>query len=198
MYIKKYKTNKLKAIRQIPTGIESAFQPTTFIKFGYPTEIYSLKELQRFVDHNSEIETPLLYQSNAEFKESGYINKFSHQEKLMSDALREKISQENKKIFGRPIKPLTSLIIQFAPFRIIQSIAKFFSINNIKVFEIGPGLGYLGALCSFQKLITYYSFDITTSLYLWQNYLFKTFSNCNEFVDLAFTPNKSTKNKKVS
>jgi hypothetical protein len=189
--IKDYNKAEIKALPFIPTALQSAFQPVTFEKYGYPTRIHSEKEIIKFADHNSESEVSLLYLGDASFPPAGYINRFSEDEKNLSDKIRVKVSKAIYGKYKRPLKPCTSLLIQFAAFRVLCAIQKQSGKSPLQIFEIGPGLGYLGALLALldEKFI-YSSFDITQSLYLWQNFLFANLIKKQNFLEKAHTLKK--------
>jgi hypothetical protein len=172
----------------LPIPLLMAYQPVTFNSTSYPTTIKYIEEILKYSDHNCEPETPILYSPNSVFKLVGYHNNFTHDEFDLVNTLRQTISESLGQDFGRPIKPLSNLLAQTGPFRVVSSIASQLSSETaISLFEIGPGAGYLGALLAHIDA-NYYSFDVTQSLYIWQNYLFSKISK-NKFKD-TFQNNK--------
>lgn len=181
----------------LPIPLLMAYQPITFNSTSYPVKIKHVEEILRYSDHNCEPETPILYSPNSIFKLVGYQNNFTHDEFDLVNELRQTISESLGKDFDRPIKPLSNLLAQTGPFRVVSSIASSLSSETpISLFEIGPGVGYLGALSAYIGA-NYYSFDVTQSLYIWQNYLFSKISK-NKFIDTfqdnKFHPNPSFNN----
>ena len=85
--------------------------------------------------------------------------------------------------------PISTPLVQGAPFRIISAISEAFNISSLNIFEAGPGLGYLGAML-IKSEHKYISFDVTQGMYIWQNHLFNTISNnITELVSATNIPN---------
>ena len=77
--------------------------------------------------------------------------------------------------FGNVQLPKSSLAAAFYQLRIIK---KFFP-NSRKIFELGPGSGYLSLLLAFENKIIF-SADVTQAYYIYQHELFNHFNIVNE------------------
>lgn len=182
-----YKRKK-QGLALMPIPLCMAFQPTAFLRCGYPVSVNSWKEILRYADHNSEAEVPLFFEKNSTFKPIGYFNRFTQDEAEMIQKLRDRLSVGILKNFGRNLKPITNLLVQTGPFRVFWHLKMTYLLTPLKVFEYGPGAGYLGALFSqLDEKFKYHSFDVTESLYLWQNFLFETMAGA-AFLELAENP----------
>lgn len=158
-----------------------AYRPVTFQAHGYPVHIASPRELQRYVDHNFEAELPGLFKPNAIFPPVGYINRFTHDENDLINAIRERVCFATRQYFGRGIRPIGNLLVQTGPFRMMHHLAHFHGRSRISVFEVGPGMGYLGALLAATGH-EYRSMDVTQSLYIWQSLLLQALAG-DDFVE---------------
>jgi hypothetical protein len=163
-----------------------AFRPVTFAQVGYPTRVSLEEELARYVDHNFEPEVPRLFNPDAKFPPIGYVNAFTPDEKKLLDSIRDAVAAMSLRRFGRAIRPVSNLMVQMGPFRAIDHVARTFGTKQLTVFEVGPGLAYLGALLA-QVGHRYLSYDITQSLYLWQNRLLSEIAP-SDFVEMVLDP----------
>lgn len=163
-----------------------AFRPATFQLHGYPAHISSMRELQRYVDHNFEPELPAFFQAGATFPPIGYVNRFTQDESDLLNAVREQVSIATRQQFGRGIRPIGNLLVQTGPFRVMHHLAHTFAQPRLSVFEVGPGMGYLGAMLA-STGHQYMSYDVTQALYLWQSFLLDALAG-DEFVELATAP----------
>src|SRR5207244_3430971 len=123
-----------------------AFRPVTVAQVGYPTSVSLEEELARYVDHNFEPEVPRLFDPGAEFPPIGYVNAFTPDEKKLLDSIRDAVAGMSLRRFGRAIRPISNLMVQMGPFRAIAHEARKSGMKQLTVFEVGPGLAYLGAL----------------------------------------------------
>ncbi len=60
--------------------------------------------------------------------------------------MREQVSIATRQQFGRGIRPIGNLLVQTGPFRVMHHLAHTFAQPRLSVFEVGPGMGYLGAM----------------------------------------------------
>jgi hypothetical protein len=171
------------AVEEQPIPSLMAFRPLTFQAHGYPVHIASVRELQRYVDHNFEAELPALFQPGAIFPPVGYINRFTHDESDLLAAIRARVCATTRQHVGRAIRPIGNLLVQTGPFRAIHHLAHRFARPRLSVFEVGPGMGYLGAMLAVAGH-GYVSYDVTQSLYLWQSLLLDALAG-DEFVEMA-------------
>ncbi len=147
-----------------------AYAPVAFQRVGYPVRVHSEAELLRYADHNFETEVRRLFEPGVEFRPAGYENRFTADEAKLFNRLRDRVVEMTQRRFGRPVRPITNLLVQIGPFRMMNAIASLLGKKTLSVFEVGPGLGYLGALLIMMGH-RYASYDITQALCLWQNRL---------------------------
>ena len=158
------------AVKRLSVPIMMAFRPVTYRSVGFPVSVTDEVELARYVDHNYEQEVPGLYKPGASFAPVAYVNAFTPDERDLFNQIRERVVALSSILFGQPVRPITNLMVQMGPFRIMHEIARVTGSKTLSVFEAGPGLGYLGALLALTGH-RYASFDVTQALYLWQNRL---------------------------
>lgn len=187
-----YNSAEAKALRTLSIPSLMAFQPATFQSVGFPTNVFSDDELVRYADHNFEAEVPKMYLPDAEFTPIGFVNAFTPSEAALAKCLRDIVADMTRDQFGRPVKPMTNLMVQFGPYRCMESLSKVFG-RKLAVFEPGPGAGYLGALLALNGY-TYASFDVTQSLYLWQSHLLNAVTG-GAFNELVRPENQSYVNR---
>jgi hypothetical protein len=159
-----------------------AYTPVAFQRVGYPVRVQIEAELLRYADHNYESEVRRLFEPGVEFRPAGYVNCFTADEAKLINRLRDRVVEMTRQRFGRPVRPISNLLVQIGPFRMMNAIAKLSGKERLSVFEVGPGLGYLGALLIMMGH-RYASYDITQSLCLWQNRLHGYLAG-DEFGDL--------------
>jgi hypothetical protein len=181
--VERYDAAEAKASAALSIPHLMAFRPVAFESVGWPTRVKSDNELLRYVDHNFEAEVPSLYAPGAEFDPIGYRNAFSLDEQALIAAIRDRVAELTEHSFGRRTRPMTNLLVQTGPFRVMQQFASAFGGKPLSVFEVGPGAGYLGALLA-QVGHRYASYDVAQSLYLWQSRLLHAVAGA-DFVDLA-------------
>jgi hypothetical protein len=173
-------------VAELPIPVMMAFKPVTFERYGYPTHISSMREVLRYADHNCEAEVPGLYRPGATFAPVGYVNSFTTDERQMLDTLRNRVAAATLRDFGRAVKPATNLLVQMGPFRVMSHLARSFDLAPMTLFEVGPGAAYLGAMMAVAGH-RYFAFDVTQSLYVWQQYLLNTVAE-GDFAETAAMP----------
>jgi hypothetical protein len=160
-----------------------AFRPVAFESVGWPTKVRHDNELLRYVDHNFEGEVPSLYKPGAAFSPIGYRNEFTLDELSLISAVRDRVADLTENQFGRRTRPMTNLLVQTGPFRVMQQLASAPGQKQLTVFEVGPGAGYLGAMLA-QAGHRYLSYDVAQSLYIWQSRLLQAVAD-SDFIELA-------------
>lgn len=172
---------------ELPVPVLMAFRPVTFQSVGFPVRIARERELLRYVDHNFEAEVPGLYKPGATFAPVGYVNAFTLDEAALIQRVRDIVADLTGHRFGRRIRPMTNLLVQMGPYRVMEAFAASYGIGKLSVFEAGPGLAYLGALLALQGH-RYACYDVTQSLYLWQGHLLSAVAG-EEFLEFAHPEN---------
>lgn len=183
-----YNASEQAAMRHLSIPSLMAFQPASFQSVGWPTHVRDDEELARYADHNFEAEVPAMYHQDAEFAPVGFVNAFTPIEAELAANLRETVADFTARRFGRAVKPMTNLMVQFGPYRCMEALSKSYG-RKLDVFEPGPGAGFLGALLA-QNGYTYASYDVTQSLYLWQSHLLDAATG-GGFTELAHSDNLS-------
>ncbi|MEP0067912.1 hypothetical protein [Pyruvatibacter sp.] len=164
-----YDAAETAALPQLSIPTMMGFQPAAFQSVNWPTNVRTDAELVRYVDHNFEAETKLMYEPQAEFAPVGFYNGFTETEAAMATQMRDKIAKMTAERFGRAVRPMSNLMVQFGPYRCMEALSAAYG-RKLSIIEPGPGAGYLGALLA-QAGYSYASYDVTQALYLWQSHL---------------------------
>ncbi|MEM1050268.1 MAG: hypothetical protein AAGL24_29220 [Pseudomonadota bacterium] len=160
-----------------------AFKPVSYQMVGWPHTIGDMRELARFADHNFEAEIAGLFEAGAQFEPVGYRNAFTHDEKELLAVVRDKVRAFTAGWFGRRVAPVTNILVQMGPFRMVNQLGAALGVDKPTVFEPGPGAGYLGAFLT-QSGHRYASYDVAQSYYLWQSCLMQATGGA-DFSELA-------------
>jgi hypothetical protein len=180
---KEYDAFEQKALAGISIPLLMAFKPVTFERYAYPTHIAETPQVLRYADHNFEGEVPGLFRPGATFAPIGYVNSFTEDERDLFAGVRDRVASATLKDFGRPVRPITNLLVQMAPFRVMWHLSQQFGRKPLTLFEVGPGAAYIGALMA-SVGHRYLAYDVTQSLYLWQHYLLQCVAGA-EFCETA-------------
>lgn len=178
-----YDAHEERGTADLPIPMLMGFMPITFERYSYPTRIREMRALQRYADHNCEAEVPGLFVPGAVFAPVGYVNAFTADERDLLGIVRERVARALGNDFGRPIKPITNLLVQIGPFRALTHLARTLRREPLSMFEVGPGAAYIGALMAIAGH-RYAAFDITQSLYIWQQYMLRAVAG-PDFVETA-------------
>ncbi len=191
----RYDALERRGVEELPIPVLMAFQPVTFERHSYPTRIDTMRAVLRYADHNSEAEVPGLFEPGATFAPVGYVNRFTADERALLATLRQRVASALLADFGRAIKPVTNLLVQIGPFRVMSQIAKAYRRTPLSLFEVGPGAAYIGAMMAVAGH-RYMAYDITQSLYLWQHYLLQAVAG-GDFAETAaqseFAPSRDAR-----
>jgi hypothetical protein len=144
----------------LPVSILWAFQPAHFSIAGYPSSVSSERELAKFLDIMSagDLDTVFL-----RYLDGGLTDaEFSR----LSDLSARLLSFSNR-AFGKPILALPTACRAFNTLRHLRYL---FPDKSPRIFEVGPGSGFHGALLQSEGL-PYASTDVTQAFYLLQNHL---------------------------
>lgn len=151
-----------------------SFSAATYAFHGYPAAAETDAAVARFVDTMQEMNNPHWhYQTEL----------YSREEADLVQRVNLAVMATTKLAFGRSIRPWMGPLVAIQLFRAIQSIAAAAGRERLRIFEIGPGSGYLGALLAAQGH-HYYSTDIAQGFYLWQSRLMRAVSSA-DFVEGA-------------
>ncbi len=149
----------------------TAFRPITFEQRGFPTRIKDVSEIVRYADWNWEYYGPKLFVRGAAYPEVCFSNAFTGDEWALVQGLGSSIAKMTLKRCGKAVRPVTTLMNAVPPLRIVHRIAEI-NAAPITIFEVGPGMAYLGPLVA--KLgHRYRCFDVTQSFCLWQHHMLR-------------------------
>jgi hypothetical protein len=151
-----------------------SFSPATFDFHGYPHAAESDAAVARFVDTMQELNDPRSYHET---------ESYSPAEAELIQRVNAAVLADTERAFGRAIRPWMGPLVALRPFRAIQLIAAIARSDRLRILEIGPGSGYLGAMLIAQGH-EYYSTDIAQGFYLWQSRLMRAVSE-GDFVEGA-------------
>lgn len=159
-FISNYDLLESKSSKQKSNLTIAAFKPVTFQNNGFTTNIDSEDQLYKYIDtmHSRRLS------ENLSLLNDGLT---SSEFELFKQCVN--ICTEFTKSLGKELIPLNSLTRSFISFRAIISLSATLN-QPIRIFEIGPGSGYLGLLCSLSGF-SYSSLDVTKSLTTYQNAL---------------------------
>lgn len=138
-----------------------AFSPVAFSQVNFPTRVAHEQELRRYADIMYELLPRQDWLDTKRYteREAGAIQKVVSQ-----------IYEVTARHFQKPVAPLMCL---FPPIPIVRAVEAIASVvdRRLKIFEIGPGSGHLGAYL-INAEHRYAAMDNCQSLYLWQNRFF--------------------------
>ena len=138
-----------------------AFSPATFRFHGYPDAAESDAAVVRYVDTMQEFADPLRHHER---------EPYSEEEGRLVREVCDRVVALTESLFGRGIRPWQGPLTTMKVFRAIQQVARITGKRDLKIFELGPGSGYLGALLTAAGH-KYISSDIAQGFYLWQSHL---------------------------
>jgi hypothetical protein len=173
--IQDYDERERAARADAPSPAIRAFAPLAFDQVNFPTRVAEERELIRFADIMYEFLPRLEW-----LEQKGY----SELEAAAICQLSDQIRVLTRSLFGRPVQPLMCLFPPIPILRAIETIAQARG-RRLRVFEIGPGSGHLGAYL-LNRGHRYAAMDVCQSLYLWQNRLFQHVAP--DFVDWVGDP----------
>ena len=162
------------AVSALPNAVNWAYQSHFFDKIGFPTSVKSEKELWKFVEsqHWNTFEGDFLNLLDGAIS----VGEFELLRHLAEKVLRFSQSNYGKEIVARPtILP---------GLNVLRHIEYLFGDERPKVFEIGPGSGYLGALLMLQGY-PYAATDVGQGFYLHQNHLWNYITD-GKVVEVGF------------
>ena len=162
--VEEYDLAEQEAMATMANRVIEAVQPVVFNGIGYPWRIRRESELFKYVDvmHECQFESHVL-----NVLQGLTVNEFDLVRHLTS--LVNTFGQER---FGRNCLARASMLGSLNVFRHIRYL---FSDARPRVFEIGPGTGYLGAMLINQGY-PYAATDVSQAFYLYQNHLWNFIS----------------------
>lgn len=144
------------ALEGTPNRVAEAFQPVAFDHVGYPTRIHSEQELLKYVDVMHELE----FATNCRQLGALTDNEFELVKRLTCQVAA--FTQER---FGTTVIARSSILRSL---NVLRHIRHVYGEARPRVFEAGPGCGYLGALLMLEGY-PYAAMDVTQAFYLYQS-----------------------------
>jgi hypothetical protein len=174
--VEQYDAREKAAMTALPNRVVEMVNPVVFAAEGYPTRLRSDSELWKYLDvmHETRFERDFatLFGGGLTEAEFGWLQSVAR--------LAHGFSQ---KCFGRSLTARGSLLRALNVYRHINNI---FGGAPVRVFELGPGSGYLGCLFVLNNW-SYAASDITQAFYLTQNRLWD-YASEGRLRDLAVDP----------
>ncbi len=161
--IKAYDAAELEAKCQLSFAELMAFAPVTFEALGFPHRVEDERELVRYADWNRNAENQKYFQQDHFFSGPAVRTTYTRDEVEAMDRVRDQAVAATGKL-GRPVRPLSGPFAQLGLFRVLAAIG----LPGLKVFEVGPGTGYLGAMLLNEGADLYGFTDNAQALFLWQ------------------------------
>lgn len=160
LLVEEYDRCESEAVETTPNRVIEAFQPAAFRHVGYPARIRRERELHRYVDtmHELEFEDDFAAVSGLTTAEFALLRRIS-----------EGILTFSRDRFGMSLMARPSVIRSL---NVLRHIRHMYRDARPRVFELGPGSGYLGALLMAEGF-PYAAMDVSQAFYLFQNHLWK-------------------------
>lgn len=148
------------ALKDLPARVIQAFRPTMFTRCGYPSRVMLQSEIVKFVDSMQEG----LFEARYREILGGGISpaEFDLWQRLLGV-----MCNFTEEWFGRIILPRSTVVHAI---NVLRHIKYLYADDRPRVFEFGPGSGYLSALLLLENC-PYASTDVCQGMYLYQNNL---------------------------
>jgi hypothetical protein len=140
-----------------------AFSPRTFAALGFPDRVADDRELVRYADWNRDTGNQEYFRPGHFFGGPAVQTDFTADEVELMDRVRDQCVAATTKL-GRPVRPLCGPFAQLGLFRILAAVG----LPGLRVFEVGPGTAYLGAMLLNEGADFYGFTDNSQALSLWQ------------------------------
>ena len=137
LQLETYKANRDAELIKLCARAVQASSPVTFNSIGYPERIIDNSQIVWFADAMHEDEGQ---------PEAVCADDFTSQTKRQNWSMVGGYSRAlTEKQFGIRVRPWASLLFCLNMFRLVKAMSNFAG-EDLPVYEIGPGSGYLGAL----------------------------------------------------
>jgi hypothetical protein len=156
-----YNEREAHALRHLSNDHIRAFSPVTFMQAGYPFRAEDEHALIRYVDTMQELNNPKAHHETMLYTPA---------EAEIVRAVCDGVAALTELQMGRRIRPWMGPLATMKLFRAIQHASVVVGRDKLRILEIGPGSGYLGAMllkCGHH----YTSTDIAQGFYVWQSRL---------------------------
>jgi hypothetical protein len=163
--VEEYEERERQAVTELPNRVVEMVQPVVFSTLGYPTRVSSDSELWKYVDvmHETRFDRDIVSLFDRGLTD-GEFDALKQVAKLVTNFSREKFS-----------KNLTTRGSLLRALHVYRHIKYIFGTVPGRIFEIGPGCGYLGCLLLLDGW-GYIATDIAQAFYLFQNHLWNYFT----------------------
>ena len=175
LQLETYKANRDAELIKLCARAVQASSPVTFNSIGYPERIIDNSQIVWFADAMHEDEG----QPQAVFADDFYV---TDEEAALVNEVADIVEELTEKQFGIRVRPWASLLFCLNMFRLVKAMSNFAG-EDLPVYEIGPGSGYLGALLV-RSGHRYVATDIAEGFYLWQSRMLETMAD-GDFCELA-------------
>jgi len=174
--IRDYETRESEAVSELPNRVVEMVSPVTFASEGYPTRVRNESELWKYLDvmHETRFERDFASLFGGGLTEGEFTLLRQVAELVLKFSVQE---------FGRNLTARGSLL---RALNIYRHIADIFGGTPARVFEIGPGSGYLGCFFILNGW-SYAASDIAQAFYLFQSRLWD-FASGGRTRELAADP----------
>ena len=185
--IQNYEDYQISAIKKFAPYVVREFLPLTFHDVQFQANIQDLSELWKFTDSQQEFR----FHENLKLLNGGLTKDEFELFRRATQTIVDFSSSMNKPVFGR-----NALTRSFISLRAIHGIAKSMNkqLKDIKILEIGPGSGYLGLILGLMDVgVKYWSLEVTQSLYLYQNHIWRRAlgDKVFEYLDVTNPPSQN-------
>lgn len=173
--IEQYNQAEAAAMRGMGLRSLQAYSPATFEDLNYPVRVSEEETLVRYVDTMHET-------FDGKYFDPGLFQ-YSVQEGEGLGRVADKVTELTTKSFGKTVRPWMAPFGAIEAFRSVVGFVEALDMKSPRIFEIGPGSAYLGALL-IDRGYRYASMDNTQGFYLWQNRLYQALAG-DDFQDWA-------------
>lgn len=171
--VNEYDEAERNASSRMPNRIIQAFKPVIFQESGYPNRVYHDHELFRYIDvmHEFGFERELL----------NILGNLTEDEFDILQRITKKICSFTENRFQMKSVARSCVINSL---NIVRHIRYLSGTARPRIFEIGAGCGYLGAMLA-NEGYPYAATDVSQAFYLYQNHLWNhvTEGNVHEMVN---------------
>lgn len=147
-------------VRRLSNDHIRAFSPATFLQHGFPVSAAEISDIVRYADTMQELNAPIRRHE---------VETYSAREALLVRTVSDCARTVTERLSDRPVRPWMGPLAAMDMLRAVRHVARVHGRERLRVFEIGPGSGYLGAL-----LVAagheYISTDNCQGFYLWQSH----------------------------
>jgi len=167
--IEEYDMAEKAAIARLPNRITECCRAVAFDAVGYPTRVGSLAELWRYADIMQEFMLRKMFDA---------IGGLTAHEFELVEEVTERVWNLTGNMCEKQLIPGASLISAVPVYRAINYIFP----NGCRVFEMGAGSGYVGALLLCEGRHQYMTTDVSQAFSLWQMKLLDEFGRDYRFI----------------